>query len=327
MGASPVNPEVRRRVDRFVADLRAAPVSRDVLAVVVAGSAAREEERWVEGRLASDIDVMVIARSSPARVDRTRAVQRVFATHARDGIEGGRVPISTLRYATLANYEARHGGIVVDGAPAVLRRIPMEKPSDLPVWEAVRLLANRLFEHLKYHAGKISAEATVLKTYEAIGESQLVLEGRYRPSFGERVDEMRLTPLRGVVTDASRHYAACAQFRRGEGGIDLTPAQALPDLLTQLDAAFVAFHGARGSLAEHLEALARSERHLSQRAYWLAIAAGRGDPGYLPNVDPIIRLWRTALDALSGRTDAKDADRLVRLWQQCPQILRELEPS
>ena len=322
-----MNSEIERRVDRFVEDLRAAPVSRDVEAVVVAGSAAREEERWVDGRLASDIDVMVISRSSPARVDRTRAVQRVVATHAGAGIEGGRVPMSTLRYASLANYEARHGGIVVDGPPAVLRRIPMQKPSDLPVWEAVRLLANRLFEHLKHHAGMISAEATVLKTYEAIGESQLVLEGRYRPSFRERVDEMRRMPLEGAVRDASTQYAACEPFRRGQARIDLTPAQALPDLLAQLDAAFVAFHGARGSLAGHLGALARSERHLSQRAYWLAIAAGRGDPGYLPNVDPIIRLWGAALDALKGRTVAKDADRLVRLWQQCPQILRELEPS
>lgn len=318
-----MNEEVARRVGRLVDALGASGVARDVLAVVVVGSAARGEERWADGRLLSDIDVMVVSRSSPARIDRTLAVERLIADHAADGTEGGRIPVSTLRYATLANYEARHRGVVVSGDPSVLHRVPLAGPRDLPAWEAARLTANRLFEHLKHLAGTITAESAVLKSYEAIGEAQLVLEGRYRPTFGERAAEISRHPLEGPVAGAGRLYAQAEGVRRGtQAGLEASPEQALRDLLLQLEESLRRVSGRVGGLEEQLALLARTERHLSHRAYWMLRGLGRRDRDYRPTQDPIVRLWRRAAGTLSGTTERDDPAHLVQLWAQCPQILR-----
>jgi len=314
--------EICRRVERFLDSLDASAIRRDVLAVVVAGSAARNEERWSDGRLLSDIDVMVITRSSPRRIDRSLAVDRVFAAHAHDGVEGGRIPVSTLRYATLAHYEARHRGVVVRGDPAVLSRIPMAGPADIPTWEAVRLTANRLFEHLKHQAGMASAESAVMKSYEAIGEAQLVVERRYQPSFRERLDEMRRRPLAGPVADTEKLYERAKRMREGESpSLDVSPERALQDLLLQLESALQELSGRGGGLDEQLAMLGRAERHLSHRAYW-TLRAIRHSPGYRPTEDPIITLWRIAVKNLRKDGAADDPGRLVQLWQRCPQILR-----
>jgi hypothetical protein len=315
--------EIGRRVGLLLESLDASAIRRDLVAVVVAGSAARNEERWSDGRLLSDIDVMVITRSPPRRIDRTLAVDRVLAGHASDGIEGGRIPLSTLRYATLAHYEARHRGIVVRGDPAILLRIPMAGPADIPLWEAVRLTANRLFEHLKYRAGITSAESVALKSYEAIGEAQLVLERRYQPTFRERVDEMQRRPLRGAVADAGRLYEQAERMRSGDAqSLDVSPERALQDLLLQLESALGALSGREAGLDEQLAILARTERHLSHRAYWML-----REIGYRPTQDPVIRLWRDAVRELRKDGSDDDPGRLVRLWQRCPQILRSGNPT
>ena len=316
--------EVERRVASFVDDLRASPAGGDVLAVVVSGSAAREEERWVDGGLESDIDVMVVSRSSPLRLDRAAAVERVFAAHADASVEGGRIPVATLDYATLANFEARQRGVVVDGDAALLSRIPISEPSDIPTWEAVRLLANRLFEHLKHRGGMASGHSATIKSYEAIGESQLVLERRYRPSFMERVAEMSRRPLDCGVPDAQELYAAAVDQRRGGAArIDATPERALEDLGCQLGHALTQLGLEAETVSGQLQILSRREFHLKQRVYWTLRGAGRRDGRHLPTVDPILQLWRAAVAGLSRQMTEHDSRSLVQLWQQCPQILRK----
>lgn len=319
-----MHPEVRLRVKDFVAELRREPCRRDVLAVLVTGSAARGEERWREGRLLSDIDVMVIAHSPSYRLDRTRAVERVIARHAARGIEGGRVPVGTLRYATLTNYEAGRAGVVVDGDAEVLGRIALDRAEDIPSWEAVRLLANRLFEHLKHRAGSIAAEDAVRKSYEAIGEAQLVLEGRYRPSFRDRATEIRRLPLDSPVAGASERYLEAADSRRTGAEIAGPEADvALGDLLCELEHAMRRHSGRPGDLARQLDEMALAERHLSHRAYWAALGLlGARDGLHAPTQDPIVRLWRAAVASLRGSDSPARAAELVRLWLRCPQILR-----
>ncbi len=319
-----MRPEVLLRVMDFVVDLRRDPCHRDVLAVLVSGSAAREEELWRGDTLESDIDVMVVTRSSTVRLDRTRAVERVIARHAANGIDGGRVPVATLRYATLTNFEAGRAGVVVDGDEQVRERVALDRAEDIPAWEAVRLLANRLFEHLRHRAGLIGAASAARKSYEAIGEAQLVLEGRYRPSFGERAGEILRRPLESPVPAASDRYLEAAESRRTgatmEGGqVDV----ALGDLRCQLSHAMRLHSGETGDLAGQLRALALIERHLSHRAYWagLGLLGGR-DGMHAPTQDPIVRLWRSAVASLDGPGSPAEARELVRLWLRCPQILR-----
>ncbi len=316
---------IRERVMEFVRDLVASPARDDVLAVVVSGSAARQEERWVDGVLLSDIDVMVISRSSRLRLDRSRTVEAVIGRHLNHNIEGGRIPVSTLNYLTLANFEARHRGVVVYGDPDVLLRIPMEEPSQIPAWEAMRLVANRLFEHLKLRAGATREDAAVLKSYEAIAESQLVLEGRYRPTFHERTIEIEHSALHSPVTDAGAHYAAAEAIRRGASSstLDASPSKALRDLHLQLTATMVALDLPGETLGQRFEALERREFHLAQRVYWTARGVGRADGRHRPTIDPILQVWKAGIRGLSGNITETESSALVLLWQQCPQIFKK----
>ena len=234
----------------------------------------------------------------------------------------------TLRYATLANYEARHRGVIAYGDPTVLTRVPMEQPSEIPVWEALRLLANRLFEHLKHRAGMTSGKTAVIKSYEAIGESQLVLEHRYQPSFHERVLEMDRAPLASPVAEARELYAVAERIRRGQPtALEVTPVRALDDLNLQLGVALDELNLQGGTLDEQLAKLAHREFHLKHRVYWTLRGMGHRDGRHRPTVDPILQLWRAAIAGLSSQITARDSRALVHLWQQCPQILRKGAPS
>jgi hypothetical protein len=315
---------IRDRVMRFVDDLLSGPAGTDVRAVAVSGSAAREEERWVGGELASDIDVMVISNSSRFRIDRTREVQRVLARHATANLEGGRVPVSTLSYATLANFEARHRGVVVHGDQSALGLIPMPDPAQIPAWEAMRLLANRLFEHLKLRAGMIAPEDAAIKSYEAIAESQLVLEGRYRPSFAERVAEIERAPLRSPVACADSNYLAAEEIRSGRRSmIGVTPTRALEDLQEQLLSTMRSLGLPDDTISAGFEGLARREFHLAQRVFWSSRGLGKPGGRHRPTTDPIIQVWGAGLNGLREGVNESEARSLVQLWQGCPQILRK----
>jgi predicted nucleotidyltransferase len=318
-----MRPATASRVAGAVRALRRDRVHRQILAVVVCGSAARGEERPLSSQGGSDIDLMVITASRSPAVG--RRIARVLAEFRDLGIEGGQVPRATLRvHRTLLNYEARCNGAVVDGDPMVLRDIPMRKAEDIPRWEAVRLLFNRLFEHVKLCAGQLDALSCVAKTYEAIGEAQLVLQGRYRPSFAERWQEVRDRPLPETVNELQKKYLATAELRNGgASGPGVSVATARSDLLQALGAALALYTHVDEDLQTKLVALSRLEHNRLHRVYWMARCAARGEPvlRYLRN-DPSLIIWRDGLEYLSADASSIDPAELILSWQSCPQILR-----
>jgi hypothetical protein len=307
-----ITPAVQQRVAAFVADLDRSPVAPHVLGVVLSGSAARGEEIWRAGELCSDIDLMVlVARTDPRRI---ADVERVMAPHRAAGIDGGPVPLGPLRrHHTLAFHEARANGVVVHGDVDLARLIPDGDPADLPRWEAVRVLANRLVEHVKLAEGRAPAHRVIAKSYEALAEAYLVLEGRYRPSYAERLDELLKEPPDAPEAVVAGMIAALRN--RLEDGPDLTdPGLARAHLVDGLATAASKYTGKDGTAGEQLVLLGRRERHWKHRAYWLALMLRQGR---IPTVrvDPIIHVWQRAL--------AFERRRLLDDWRACPQILEE----
>lgn len=318
-----MRPETAARVAVFVEELRRHRVYWHVVAVLVCGSAARGEDRPDSSGGGSDIDLMVVTASRSPLVG--RRIAHVLEGFRSSGIEGGQVPRATLDvHRTLLNYEARCNGAVVDGERAVLDEIPMRGPGDIPRWEAVRLLFNRLFEHVKLSAGLVDEESCISKTYEAIGEAQLVLEGRYRPSFTERWEEVRAHPLAEVVPRLQDKYLQTASRRTGVSDAPIASLEtALADLLAALDAALDLYTGRDGDLQIKLTALSRQERNWHHRLYWIARSALRREPIWrYVQTDPSLVIWREGLDYLTGRGSAVDPVDLLFRWQTCPQILR-----
>ncbi len=317
-----MNPAVKERVDAFLADLERAPVARHVLGVVVSGSAARGEQMWAGDRLVSDIDLMVLTRRTDPRL--IAAIERVVARHRHAGIDGGQVPLGPLRrHLTFAFYEAGVNGVVVAGAADPRRIVPRTDPADLPVWEGVRVLANRLMEHVKLAVGETSAERAVAKSYEALAEAHLAAERRYRPSYAERLAEIERRPpaVAAEVVEAMRAVLRARLGTPAPGSPAPTdPATARRHLVTGLGRLISRYTGVDGAADEGLARLARRERHWRHRLYWAArLAAGGRWREIDLRVDPVVRLWQRALAADNSSTE--DRHRLLRDWRACPQLL------
>jgi hypothetical protein len=293
---------------------------RRIKAVVVTGSAARGEEVWIGSTLCSDIDVMVVTKSESLRL--SAAIDRMIGEYREWGIDGGRIPTRSLRsYGTLFFYEARHGGVIVAGDTAVLSLVRMKCPTQIPTWEAFRVLANRALEVVKAKHGVIPPETAVRKCYEALCDACLVLEGRYRPSFRARLDEIARKPLDPIV-DGLNDIARTTLERRLAGSstpIGRTIEEACGDLITGLTVALASYLGTTGTAEDLLSVLGRSEFHPGHRLYWAArdLRAGRL-PSHL-RVDPVITVWSRALNCL--RSESEDW-RLLDDWARCPQILK-----
>jgi len=322
-----VDPRIKQRVEAFLADLDGSAVSRHVLGVVVAGSAARGEELWDDGRLLSDIDLMVLTRrTNPLLIAR---IDRLIARHADAGIDGGQVPLGPLAtYVTLAFVEARANGVVVRGSADLSRLIPPTPPDDIPLWEGIRVLANRLVEHVKFADGALPAGRVVAKSYESLAEAHLVLERRHRPSYAERLDELeRRAPAGAPAAAVSRMIAVLAarvHRHRPPDGLD-TPDDvtlARHHLLAGFEAIASRHTGATGSPAGQMHALARSQRHWRHRLYWAAMLLRQGRVREVDlSVDPVVRIWQRTLAVLAGPPDPVRRRALLRDWRRCPQIL------
>jgi hypothetical protein len=319
--APAMRPEIEARVRRFVSALESSDQAEHVLTVMVAGSACRGEEVWRDGQLMSDIDLMLVTRRTNPH--RTRKLAAIMSQFRADGIDGGPTPLTSLRrFRTFAFYEARTTGIVVWGNHHISSLLPPISASDLPRWEAIRVLANRMFEHLKVACGQASPAHATAKSYEALAEAALALEGRYRPSYHHRLVEVTRNPPALLSPSTCRAAVAVLRARLQQQSIPMPTADlACHDLLSGLRGALGHYLQADGSVGELLSMLGQREHHWRHRLYWAC-----GHPGYAMSpclrVDPIIVLWQQAAGALLAIPTADTAKELVDAWMACPQILR-----
>jgi predicted nucleotidyltransferase len=326
---------VRQRVEDVLTGLDRSSLSGELLAAVVHGSAARGEEVWHGDELVSNIDLLLVARHAGPRL--TARVAR----YRRPGVDVELVPASRLaRYVSLSFCEARANGLVVRGTVDLARAVPRVEPADLPVWEAVRLLANRLVEHVRFDEGRCDAERVVAKSYEALAEANLVVEGRWRPSHAERLAEIErsapdATPdeLAGMV-GALRARLGARPATVSHASLDVSgPPPSLVDvtvarghLLDGFSRVAARYTGRSGSPAEQLATLARTEHHRQHRLAWAATLVRQGRWAEVSvSVDPVVRLWERALALVAGASHGADraAERqqLLRDWRACPQVL------
>ena len=122
----------------------------------------------------------------------------------------GLSPVSTLFLEHMRphifGYELRTCGRVVWGDKKALQRIPAFEAEEIPLDDAVRLLCNRMIELLELVAasGVRSKEAqyATVKLYLDMATSFLLFAGAYRPSYRDRVAELKLLADSMPVADA-----------------------------------------------------------------------------------------------------------------------------
>jgi len=155
-----------------------------LVALAVVGSAARGEETWRQGKLVGDIDLAAVTWSpDPFTVRRFHEAARGLGPD----IGLGCFPLYSLRrYRTLEFYEAKRTGCVLWGETGVFERVRIESAGDIPRWEGLRLLLNRVMECIRARARLLPPWYAAVKTYLALGEADLVFAGRYAPSYQSR---------------------------------------------------------------------------------------------------------------------------------------------
>lgn len=271
--------------------------------------------------IASDIDVMVITGSSGLLLG--RKIHKTIRDAGGGVIQGSRVGLQQLcSYRTLVHFEAKHAGYVADGDHSVLECIRMANADDIPTWEAVRLLLNRVFAYLEFKAGELDGAQCAAKLYEAMGDSLLLLDGRYHPSFASRLEAMTKTPVNtAAVPHLVATYKDVVRARLGGPSAQVgRPETAVSDLISTLEHVLRTIHQCDSDLDALMSLTEREHRNLRQRAYWLAVTTAEGRPCFATTrVDPAFIVWRNGIaHTLDPALSARAASKLVKEWKRCP---------
>jgi hypothetical protein len=128
---------------------------------------------------------------------------------------------------TIQSYELKKSGKVLFGDPFILDSISMDSPTQIPRWEGIRLLLNRVIELInvliKYETAdskeNFDAEFyyVCMKAYLACCDDFLLLENQFAPSCQERYEQFvrlfKSSHLRKVMPDLDEKVTEAIKFK------------------------------------------------------------------------------------------------------------------
>ncbi len=156
------DPSVEERVRQIITRLTDEIVRRfHPKSIILIGSLGRGEATMGinngKPELLSDFDVIVVANryvsTNTAKKLSSELTQKIGVEVGISGIEVSLYFILSKIFPkiwtpTIDNYDMKYGSRVVYGENC-LERMPDFKPEDIPVWEGIRLMLNRMIESLK----------------------------------------------------------------------------------------------------------------------------------------------------------------------------------
>jgi hypothetical protein len=172
-------------------------------AVVLLGGFGRGEgSAVVEGgsaRALNDYDLLVISQDEGGREPLRQLSRELAGALGMDFVDIGlwRPDVLDTLPPTIFNYDLKHGAQVLFGDAALLARIPRFTAEQLPSWEGVQLLLNRMAGllggfALQEGAPRVVVRAPqyfrnqVVKAFLACGDALIVQEGEYTHRYAER---------------------------------------------------------------------------------------------------------------------------------------------
>jgi len=195
------NPRLNRKVAQVVEELKKEIISRfHPESIILAGSFGRGEATVIEenGKLKFLSDCEIILIPYKWIFSRRKIEEFEGNFYRKTGLKveiWGFTPTLYLSLPflnkkikpTIANYDLKYGSIVIYGKE-YLEKIPNFKPEDIPLWEGIRLILNRMAEALEHFSLKPSDEMLFWtdKIILACQDSLLLLLKEYTPSFRQR---------------------------------------------------------------------------------------------------------------------------------------------
>jgi hypothetical protein len=195
------NPELNEKVAEIIGDLKEEIITCfRPKSIIITGSFGRGEAKVVEegGKLKflSDCEIILIPYKWIFSRRKLDEFERRF--YERTGLKveiWGFAPtiylcipfLSKGMKPLIANYDLKYGSKVVYGKN-YLEKIPGFKPEDIPIWEGIRLLLNRMAEALE-HFSMDGSDKMVFwcdKIILACQDALLLTIGKYTSSYRER---------------------------------------------------------------------------------------------------------------------------------------------
>jgi hypothetical protein len=223
--------ELEAEILRIAADLEQLFRGR-YAAITLLGAAARNETTFSpSGELLSDLDFLVILKASNRWAfwrtlrqlrDRLTQVERLaFASPIHFHVGLGSALPAYWSQATPLMWEFRVNGRVLYGDRAVTTWPLIQTSQQIPAWEGLRLVANRLCELL----GSLSADLPAvnmicryncLKLILACSEAALIAQGLYRATYRERLSAHQAV-LEWFSADENELIQAAYDAKLGQG--------------------------------------------------------------------------------------------------------------
>jgi len=230
--------------DRFIHELVTALKDFDIQGICLAGSAASDELIWAQDnsgwRLMSDVEVGVVAASLKKRRTFKHKAKAIGDRYGYD-VEVFLITPRRLRRGSPKNLSFRpHSPNVlmydlIEGAKWLWKKSAFEcrhfSPEQLPPWEGIRLILNRMGEGapflLPWFSGhhvddEQELKRWVLKLLMAIGDANLIAEKTYTTGYLKRLVQWQKTAS-GLqhIGATTKETIASAYLTRRNGGFQL----------------------------------------------------------------------------------------------------------
>jgi len=177
----------------------------------------------------NDYDLLVISRDETGR-EPLRKLSRELADALQiDFVDIGlwRPEVLGQLPPTMFNYDLKYGAQVLFGKPQLAERIPSFTAKQLPPWEGVQLLLNRMAGLLGGFTLQMDPPTValrgsqyfrnqVVKALLACGDALIVQEGEYRHHYAERREIVRLWDRQGKLGWLGREAVARITEAYGE---------------------------------------------------------------------------------------------------------------
>jgi predicted nucleotidyltransferase len=294
-----------KRVARIISNLVELLVDRfgkELVAISLAGAIANGEETWINGKLASDIDLMVITkRNNPFLEKRIADFTNILISDPDYEIAVGCIPLKNLKkLKDLESFECKSSGKVLWGDKRLFDNVPIRRPEEIPKWEGIRLLLNRACELLRASRGETDKIYAIVKTYLAIGAAYLIFAGRYRCSYKERLCQIRNQCDLNFVRNFKQKYEQCSMFKLNQRTeLKITFDEARIDLLDSIDFFLTKYTGRNRPINDNLDAISMQFNNPSHRFYFLLRQTLLGKTRIQMLLkEPCFTVWEEAINLL-----------------------------
>lgn len=196
------NPEVNKKVVKIVEALKEEIICHfNPKSIILSGSFGKGEATVIENsgclRFLSDCEVIIISNKTIFNQDKIKLFSKKnYEKTSLKVVMGGVVMgvylqlpfLSRKLKPTMENYDLKYGSKVIYGKD-YLEKIPEFSPEDIPLWEGMRLLFNRMVESLEHFSFEKPTEEMVFWTDKivlACQDALLLSLGKYHYSYRKR---------------------------------------------------------------------------------------------------------------------------------------------